>query len=82
MAAPIKILPRSGYQYRDTAIRIAPRPSYRPPTMHSQVLRPSGPLKGLDVEWCPICHSGRDKISEVLQDNTPKWVCGECGYEW
>ena len=76
-----RIEPRADYTPRKP-MRITPNPNYKVRNMHSQRFMSTGPIKTVEAEWCPVCHSGKDRISERMVNNRPVWHCDECGQEW
>ena len=79
MSMAVRIEPTRGYVPR-RPVRILPDPDYKVPNLHSRQL--TGPTRTVEAEWCPVCHSGQETISERMNGSRPVWHCDICGYEW
>ena len=57
-------------------------PDYKPINLHTLAVREGGLDISIDTDWCPVCHSARESISERLVRGRPMWHCDVCGHEW
>lgn len=88
----IQLTPRRGNENPGGAqsaavTRLRPNPNYKPMNLHTRHkygnrLPVNGPILYVDVEWCPVCHAARNRITERMRWGKPIWHCDECRYEW
>ena len=64
------------------SIFIQRNPDYKPINLHTMAAQGSGLSLSIDADWCPICHSPKEHISERLVRGRPMWHCDVCEHEW
>lgn len=63
-------------------IRLGQGTDSRTTNLHTRVLPKYSRVKRVEAVWCPVCHSGKESITEQLVGGRPKWKCAVCGHVW